>query len=75
MNADIKFVEWIAAVDLLCLEAWQVNAYAIGPQPWEDWHARGWTPERALMELSTPAAPAVPETEQNTLLDRPIPAA
>lgn len=63
MNADFKptltgqalpFAVWIAAVDLLCLEAWQVDAYAVGPQPWELWHADGWTPERAVMELSTP---------------------
>ncbi|MCE7980335.1 MAG: hypothetical protein DYG89_04025 [Caldilinea sp. CFX5] len=59
MNADfnqpvLPFAIWIAAVDLLCLEAWHVDAYTIGPQPWELWHENGWTPERAVMELSTP---------------------
>lgn len=74
MNADSKpalpFAAWIAAVDLLCLEAWQVDAYAVGPQPWEIWHERGWTPERVLLELSTPIT--LPDLEDTVwTLDRP----
>lgn len=62
MNADfnqpvLPFAIWIAAIDLLCLETWHVDAYTIGPQPWELWHENGWTPERAVMELSTPSVP------------------
>jgi len=53
----LPFIVWLAAVDLLCQEAWQVDAYAVGPQPWELWHENGWTPERAVMELSTPTHP------------------
>lgn len=74
VNTDSKpalpFAVWIAAVDLLCLDVWQVEAYAVGPQPWEIWHKNGWTPERALMELSTPITP--PDIEDTVwTLDRP----
>lgn len=76
MNADSKpiltgqalpFTVWIAAVDLLCLEAWQVDAYAVGPQPWYAWHSDGWAPERAVMELSTPATPPDIEDDHHLL--------
>lgn len=75
MNADsnspiLPFAIWIAAVDLLCLEAWQVDAYGVGPQPWYTWHSDGWSPEHAVMELSTPTAP--PDIEDDShLLNQP----
>jgi hypothetical protein len=66
----LPFAVWIAAVDLLCLETWQVDAYTVGPQPWELWHADGYTPERAVMELSTPTTP--PDLEDDShLLNHP----
>jgi hypothetical protein len=68
----ISFGEWIAAIDLLCQAAWQVEIYDLPPQPWRDWYAAKWSPERVIMELSTPATPADPEGEDYTLLDRPI---
>jgi len=54
---DLPFEVWIALIDNLTLEAWRVYAYALGPQPWDEWHIDGYTPERVMMELSTPATP------------------
>lgn len=63
----LPFAVWIAAIDLLCLEAWQVDAYAVGPQPWYAWHSDGWPPERAVMELSTPTTPPDIEDDHHLL--------
>lgn len=69
-NPALPFIVWLAAIDLLCCDAWQLDAYALGPQPWPQWHAAGWTPERTLLELSTPIV--LPDLEEPLLpLDRP----
>ena len=57
MQPALPFAVWIAHVDLLAREAWDVDAYTLGPQPWDEWHTNGWTPNRAIMELSTPTTP------------------
>lgn len=62
----LPFAVWIAQMDLLCLDAWGIDAYGAGPQPWLHWHASSWTPDRALLELSTPTAP--PDIEENLCL-------
>jgi hypothetical protein len=48
-----------------------MKIYDLPPQPWRDWYAAKWSPERIMTELSTPATPPDPEGEDYTLLDRP----